>query len=165
VTVPGGPGWNAHHAPRAEGASFPPAEVDPALTPELGEAERSELWLCCVYPSHVFAVTAGSVVWVRALPESTTRTRVAWGYAQLAPFPAPATPEGDAYRAAITAGTDAINAEDRRIVETVQAGAASRCAEAGRLSPLERPLWEFQRWLAARLVPEPLAGGGPGQLG
>jgi hypothetical protein len=46
---------------------------------------------------------------------------------------------------------DAIHQEDIRACAGVQAGLASRYARAGRLSHLEKALWQFHRFLAARL--------------
>jgi hypothetical protein len=45
-----------------------------------------------------------------------------------------------------------IQAEDARTNAAVQRGVASAFAARGRLSLLERPLWQFQRYLARRLA-------------
>ena len=48
-----------------------------------------------------------------------------------------------------------VNNEDRDIVEGVYLGARSGLAVPGRLSWLEREIHDFQKYLAARLVPKP----------
>jgi hypothetical protein len=46
---------------------------------------------------------------------------------------------------------EAVNAEDRALVAGVQRGLRSERAESGDLSHLERPIWEFTRYLARQL--------------
>jgi hypothetical protein len=48
---------------------------------------------------------------------------------------------------------DAVHQEDIRACTRVQAGLRSRLAAPGRLSHLEKCLWQFHRWIAQR-IPE-----------
>jgi phenylpropionate dioxygenase-like ring-hydroxylating dioxygenase large terminal subunit len=56
-----------------------------------------------------------------------------------------------------------INEEDLAACAAVQCGLATPSARPGRLSPLEQPLWEFIRDLAAGLTKAPLAEAEPAQ--
>jgi len=77
------------------------------------------------------------------------RVRVRWG---VAAYPG-AVPEEkrEEHVAEIKAVLDKVNAEDRGLIESLYRGAASMFAESGRLCPLERSLWEFNRYVARML--------------
>ena len=64
----------------------------------------------------------------------------------------PVGAEGEERKRTLRATFDRINAEDRGIIEAIQANAASRLAVSGRLSPKENCIWELQRHLARRMV-------------
>lgn len=148
-TLEGGPGFNLHSSPMREGATFP-GTGDEALAwnPDLPAHLSRTLWLTCVYPSHVVVVAPATLLWLIAHPHGVGRSRVVFGFAQLAPLPE----AGDAYRAAVRQNTEAVNAEDRALVSAVQRGLASSRAVGGRLSHLERPVWEFIGYLARQLA-------------
>jgi len=67
----------------------------------------------------------------------------------------PASFDAPGFDACLRAMLDAVRAiqeEDARINAAVQGGLGARLAARGPLSPLERPLWQFQRYLARRLA-------------
>jgi phenylpropionate dioxygenase-like ring-hydroxylating dioxygenase large terminal subunit len=147
----GAPGYNLHSSPMREGASFPGTGEDALRwNPDLPADQSRTLWLATVYPAHVVVVAPATFLNLHVQPEGPARSRVRWSFGQLAPVAA--TPEGDAYRDAVRQGSEAINAEDRALVAAVQRGAASSRAASGRLSHLERPVWEFIGYLSKRLA-------------
>jgi phenylpropionate dioxygenase-like ring-hydroxylating dioxygenase large terminal subunit len=152
VVEPGGPAHNLHRMTVQEGpGSFGAGEPARALNPELSEWESRTFWLATVYPATVIALFPSSVVWFAFQPDGVDRVRLRWGSAGLAPLPAEGSPEGVALRSAIRAGIEAVNAEDRATVGGVQRGVEARAAAPGYLSELERPIHEFERYLASRL--------------
>jgi hypothetical protein len=62
-----------------------------------------------------------------------------------------ADPQGPEYLAKVKATLDAVNEEDQRGVEAVFRGMQADLAKGGHLSHLERPNYEFGRYLARRL--------------
>jgi choline monooxygenase len=61
-------------------------------------------------------------------------------------------PRGPEYLATLKTLLDEVNAEDRRGVEAVYRGVRSPLARPGHLSHLERPNYDFSRYLARRLA-------------
>ena len=61
-------------------------------------------------------------------------------------------PRGSEYIATLKKLLDQVNAEDRRGVEAVFRGAHAPLARPGHLSYLERPNYDFARYLARRLA-------------
>jgi phenylpropionate dioxygenase-like ring-hydroxylating dioxygenase large terminal subunit len=119
--------------------------------PELPAELARTLVLSSIYPSQVIVVAPETLIWFVTHPHGVDRARVQWGIAQRGAAPAAETPEGEAYRAALRRGVEAVNAEDRALVAGVQRGLRSERAESGDLSHLERPIWEFTRYLARQL--------------
>jgi phenylpropionate dioxygenase-like ring-hydroxylating dioxygenase large terminal subunit len=104
-----------------------------------------------VYPSHVVSVSFNRGFWMSLQPDGPDRVKVLWGVTAPEEL-VPAEPEA---RAAYDADTkqvfDAVNLEDRTIVESIARGLKSPLAEPGRLGEKERTLWEFWRFLAKAL--------------
>jgi len=61
-------------------------------------------------------------------------------------------PRGEEYLATLKALLDEVNAEDKRGVEAVFRGVQAPLARPGHLSHLERPNYDFARYLARRLA-------------
>jgi len=96
------------------------------------------------------SVSPDRLAWLTVQPLGTDRFRVRWCMDAYPGLVADG-PDGDAHARQLKEAFDRINAEDRGIVESLRRNAASVHAVAGRLSPLERAMWEFQRYLARRL--------------
>jgi len=148
----GGAGYNLHRGPMREGVDYAGAADAAALNADLTPLEQRSLWLSCVYPSHVIAVSFGSAIWIAMQPFGVHQVKLRWGYAQSAGFPEPGTTEGAAYREGVRQGVGIINGEDRGIVTLLQRGVTASRAGRGRLSYLDWPIWEFGRYLARRIV-------------
>ena len=61
-------------------------------------------------------------------------------------------PRGAEHLATLKSLLDAVNAEDRKGVEAVFRGVQAPLARPGHLSYLERPNYDFARYLAAKLT-------------
>jgi hypothetical protein len=64
-----------------------------------------------------------------------------------------ADPASAGHLATLKALLDEVNAEDRRGVEAVFRGMQAPLAKGGHLSWLERPNYDFARYIASRLMP------------
>ncbi len=135
--------WAVLHNPARGG------EPTPALYPVtsgLSAAERADFLVCCAFPLHLFATNPDSAAWYELLPHGpehfTLRVHVC--------VPPGVTDEqGEMLRSFI----DAVHREDIAACTSVQLGVHSRLAERGRLSHLEKALWQFHHWLAERTNP------------
>ena len=133
--------WAVLHNPTRDGgptqALFPP-------TPGLSDAQRADFLVCCAFPSHLFAVNPDSAVWYEIVPRRVDafllRIHVC--------IPKDAEDEqGELLRSFV----GAVNNEDIRACTQVQAGLTSRTAAAGRLSHLEKCVWQFDRFVRERV--------------
>jgi phenylpropionate dioxygenase-like ring-hydroxylating dioxygenase large terminal subunit len=144
-TGAGGEAYNFHVVPGAEGFRFP--EVAGA---SLSDEAMSRFFICAVYPGFVLVMAGANAVWFAIAPLSVGRTSLRIG--QLNPagyFDAPGLEDRIAGDRAVL---EAILEEDKRGCALVQRGLSMPDAVAGPLSPLERPIAEFVRYLARRLV-------------
>jgi len=103
-----------------------------------------------VFPCHMY-VLAPDHLWYLALqPDGVGKTRIRYG-AALAPEVLAAQSDPDQYIADTKAFLDAVQAEDKFVVEGIFAGAQAPLASAGPLSWLERENHEFTQYLARQL--------------
>ena len=145
--IPGGPLHSLYVQTRTEGATYEyknPKHLNLHLT----EEERSTYPVFCVYPSHLVGLSADRLVWMSLQPEATNRTRVSWGVEM---FPGLLDNDGPSVEE-ISATFDEINAEDESIVRGVYRNARSAFAVPGPLTRKELPVWEFQKYLASKLL-------------
>jgi phenylpropionate dioxygenase-like ring-hydroxylating dioxygenase large terminal subunit len=132
--------WATLHNPTRNG------QAGPALYPVtagLSDVQRADFLVCCAFPLHLFATNPDSAVWYELLPHGpehfTLRVHVC--------VPPGVTDEqGELLRGFV----DAVHREDIRACTSVQQGLRSRLAQRGRLSHLEKALWQFQSWVAER---------------
>jgi hypothetical protein len=68
-----------------------------------------------------------------------------------------ADPEANAHMTTLKKLLDEVNAEDKRGVEAVFRGVHAPLAQPGHLSHLERPNYDFARYLAGRIAAAKLA--------
>jgi phenylpropionate dioxygenase-like ring-hydroxylating dioxygenase large terminal subunit len=103
-----------------------------------------------VFPSHMY-VLAPDHLWYLALqPDGPGRTRIRYG-AALAPEVLAAQADPQSYIAGTKAFLDAVQLEDKQVVEGIFAGAKAPLSSPGPLSWLERENHEFTQYLARRL--------------
>ena len=103
-----------------------------------------------VFPSHMY-VLAPDHLWYLALqPDGPGRTRIRYG-AALAPEVLAAQSDPETYIAETKNFLDAVQLEDKNVVEGIFAGAKAPLSTPGPLSWLERENHEFTQYLARRL--------------
>ncbi|MFF8955360.1 aromatic ring-hydroxylating dioxygenase subunit alpha [Streptomyces sp. NPDC014894] len=113
--------------------------------------ERPGMLIAGIFPQFVLAVLPDSAVGIRWLPTgpATHDTRIT----VMVPPSAPDAPGFAERLDGLRGGIARIQEEDLVAVRGVQRGLASHPAPSdGRFSHLERPLWQFQRYLADRLL-------------
>ncbi|WP_284581611.1 aromatic ring-hydroxylating dioxygenase subunit alpha [Streptomyces sp. 2P-4] len=118
-----------------------------ALIPGLGERELSGMTIAGVFPHLVLALLPDSVTFARWIPTGP-ETHDAH-FTVLVPPEARTKPGFDAYVDASRQQLETIQSEDTVAIRGVQRGLATNPGPSGgRFSHLERPLWQFQRYLA-----------------
>jgi len=138
------------HAALGEADGFP---IQPTILPPvagLSAEERSQSLLAGVFPLFFLVVGPDSAIWFEFHPTGPESHRLEIHV--LVPPGSRAAPGFAKLLEAQLAAVRAIQMEDARTNAGVQRGLRSRSAAPGRLSPLERPLWQFQRYLAHRLT-------------
>lgn len=138
----GGPGFNLHVVPAIAGFSFEPATGEGGRS-----AQSAELLIIGVYPALVLVLSGRTVSWFAFAPVGVARTRIRVGWL---------TPKGGQHGDGSRLARDRqileqVLSEDRASCAGVQLGLGSRDAASGPLSPLERTVAEFCRYLAERL--------------
>ena len=141
---PGEADWNIHWMDTTR----PAAKTRPDASAEA----RRRFPLMHIYPSHVVSTSLERGFWMSLQPEGVDRVRVLWGVTAARSM-VPADDAGyAAFRDDIKRTFDAVNLEDRRIVESIARNLRSDHYRPGPLCPKERTLWEFWRYLARRLA-------------
>lgn len=123
----------------------PTLPVVRGLPPDLA----GQLFVAAVFPSHLIAATAETLVWYRIEPRSAESLRLTTCLCVL-----PQALDDPAYASAVEATREALRAihiQDIAACEGVQAGYRSRFAQSGRYSHLEKALWQFHNWLLDRI--------------
>jgi phenylpropionate dioxygenase-like ring-hydroxylating dioxygenase large terminal subunit len=111
--------------------------------------QRRITWLLTIYPSLMITLTPGYFWYLSLTPRAPGKVGVLFGGGMSADWCD--DPEAHAHFAALKALLDDVNLEDKGCVEKVYQGLLSGLAEPGPLSHLERPNWEFARYLAGRI--------------
>ena len=119
------------------------------LVGPLDEVEQRQLVAAVVYPFHLFAPNAQFLTWYQILPDGwdrfTLRIYTCFPRAVLA----------DSALAPIVKSvqdiTTHVHQQDIGACDAVWAGLRSRSFEPGRLSPLEKPIWQFNQWWLQRM--------------
>ncbi|AZM51645.1 biphenyl 2,3-dioxygenase [Streptomyces sp. WAC 01529] len=121
------------------------------LIPGLGTRQLSGMTVAGVFPNLVMALLPDSVTFVRWVPTGPVTHDAL--VTVLVPEGARREPDFEAYVEASRRQFEVIQNEDLIAVRGVQRGLATDPAPSGgRFSHLERPLWQFQRYLAERLT-------------
>ena len=131
----------------AKDAALEADESPVGALPRLGtleEAEERRLVAAAVFPFHLFAPTAESLTWYQLVPGTWDRFTLRIHSC----FPRE-TLENPAYREAVEglqAFIKVVHHQDIEACEAAWAGLRSRSFESGRLSLLEKPIWQFNQW-------------------
>jgi phenylpropionate dioxygenase-like ring-hydroxylating dioxygenase large terminal subunit len=144
---PGDAGWNIHW--------MDTSRPQTRLHDETPEAALATFPLMHCYPSHVVSVSFNRGFWMSLQPDGPDRVKVLWGVTAPGERVPVEPEERAAFDADIKATFDAVNLEDRAIVESIARSLKSPFAGRGRLGEKERTLWEFWGFLA-RAIGAPL---------
>lgn len=138
----GGP-WTAMTVDGIEGIEGDPDTWLPGLPPE----RARELLVWAAFPTLLAGAMSSYGFWLQLTPIDVDRHRVTWHLLAHPGHLEHFTEEAIAHHMATI---DAVHAEDMTTCARVQAGLASGLIERFRLAPLEAPIADFQRWLAAQ---------------
>ncbi len=128
--------------------TVPLALAHPSNTTLTGD-ERRITWLLAIYPSLLITLTPGYFWYLSLTPDGPGAVNVLFGGGMSADWMA--DPDAPAHLAKVRALLDEVNVEDKGCTERVYRGLCSGLAEPGPLSHLERPNFDFARWIAARI--------------
>jgi|HubBroStandDraft_6_1064221.scaffolds.fasta_scaffold17598_2 phenylpropionate dioxygenase-like ring-hydroxylating dioxygenase large terminal subunit len=143
------PAWTVCHAPARSDAAD--AQISVGF-PDLGDLlpqDRREFTLYLVYPYHLLSVLPDRVFWFCLQPVSAARTRLQAHL--LVQRDAPKQPDYHDRLASERNFLVAVNQEDIAVNEMQQRGAASRSAQVGRFSHLEKALWQLADYVRDRI--------------
>ncbi|WP_172331075.1 aromatic ring-hydroxylating dioxygenase subunit alpha [Mangrovicoccus sp. HB161399] len=146
VCPEGFPGFNYHHI--LKDGRVPLALAHPSNAVLEGD-DRRRTWLLALYPSLLITLTPGYFWYLSLMPDGPDHVKILFGGGLSPDFMA--DPEAEAHFAALKTLLDEVNDEDRGCTERVWKGLQSRFARPGALSHLERPNYEFARWISERI--------------
>ncbi|HEX4766782.1 MAG TPA: SRPBCC family protein [Lichenihabitans sp.] len=109
---------------------------------------RKTTALLAIYPSHLITLTPGYFWYLSLHPKGTGQVAMVFGGGLSPDFMA--DPKADEYVAALKTLLDEVNEEDRGCTEKVFRGLNAASARPGHLSYLERPIYDFMRYVAER---------------
>ncbi|MBN3726912.1 SRPBCC family protein [Burkholderia sp. Ac-20379] len=144
---PGLPAFNYHWITKE--ATLPIGNAHPDNHRLEGHWRRTTA-LLAIYPNHLITLTPGYFWYLVLQPLGVGRVQIRFGGGLAPEFVN--DPKAAEYMATLKALLDAVNAEDRRGVEAVFRGVQAPLAAPGHLSHLERPNYDFARYLAARVA-------------
>lgn len=111
--------------------------------------QRRITWLISVYPSLMITLTPGYFWYLSLTPDGPGHVRVLYGGGMSRPWAE--DPEAARHMADLRALLTDVNAEDKHCVESVYRGLCADLSEPGPLSHLERPNYDFARYIAGRI--------------
>ena len=143
---PGEEAFNYHWIVKND--SVPLALAHPSNTVLQGD-DRRITWLLAIYPALLITLTPGYFWYLSLTPDGPGSVRVLFGGGMSADWMA--DPEAVLHLAAVKALLDDVNVEDKGCVERVWKGLCAGMSSPGLLSHLERPNYDFARYIAGRM--------------
>ncbi len=147
VCPPGRPAFNFHTILKDDSLKI--ALAHPSNTRLQGDRRRTT-FLLAIYPSLLVTLTPGYFWYLTLHPHGPGQVRIGFGGGMSPDFVG--DPDAQAHFAAVKTLLDEVNVEDRGCTEKVYRGLSSSFARPGHLSHLERPNYDFARYLADRLT-------------
>jgi phenylpropionate dioxygenase-like ring-hydroxylating dioxygenase large terminal subunit len=111
--------------------------------------QRRITWLLSIYPALLVTLTPGYFWYLCLTPDGPGRVNVLYGGGMSADWIR--DPEATSHLDAVKALLDEVNMEDKGCVERVFKGLCAGLSEPGPISHLERPNWEFARYISSRV--------------
>ncbi|MFN0116332.1 MAG: aromatic ring-hydroxylating oxygenase subunit alpha [Paracoccaceae bacterium] len=147
MTCPEGfPGFNYHWIVKND--SLPLTLAHPSNTTLTGD-QRRITWLLSIYPSLLITLTPGYFWYLCLTPDGPGHVNVLYGGGMSPDWCA--DPKAEGYLTDVKRLLDDVNIEDKGCVERVYRGLLAGFSAPGPLSHLERPNFEFARWIADRI--------------
>ncbi len=157
-TIGGASDLNRMECPEGEAAfnyhwivkndTVPLALAHPSNTVLEGD-DRRITWLLAIYPALLITLTPGYFWYLSLTPDGPGSVRVLFGGGMSAEWMA--DPEAERHLASVKALLDEVNVEDKGCVEKVWRGLCAGMSAPGPLSHLERPNYDFARYIASRM--------------
>ncbi|WP_175682242.1 SRPBCC family protein [Burkholderia cenocepacia] len=144
---PGLPAFNYHWITKE--ASLPIGNAHPDNTRLQGQWRKTTA-LFAIYPTHLVTLTPGYFWYLMLQPLGVDRVHIRFGGGLSPEFID--DPKAAEYMATLKKLLDEVNLEDRRGVEAVFRGVHAPLAKPGHLSHLERPNYDFARYLASHVA-------------
>jgi phenylpropionate dioxygenase-like ring-hydroxylating dioxygenase large terminal subunit len=135
--------------------SYRPVPLDPRIgipNADLDEEQKQVAYIGCIFPSHLFSVTWDSVFWLSLQPRTVQEVEIDVGLAGPFDIPSGSAADPDHPNLYWIRLIDAINAEDRTRVESVQRGAQSGFAKPSLLHAYEATITGFVSYLLDKMV-------------
>lgn len=143
---PGHPAFNYHWITKE--ASLPIGNAHPSNTRLEGHWRKTTA-LIAIYPTHLITLTPGYFWYLVLQPVGINRVHIRFGGGLSPEFIE--DPNGAQYMATLKRLLDEVNEEDRRGVQAVFRGVQAPLARPGHLSHLERPNYDFARYVSQRV--------------
>jgi len=145
ICPPGLPAFNYHTILKGDG--LPIALAHPNNTRMKGDRRRTTV-LLAIYPSLMITLTPGYFWYLSLHPRGVGQVDIRFGGGMSPDYVN--DPDAQTHFAKLKILLDEVNVEDRGCTEKVYQGLCSDLAEPGELSHLERPNYDFARYLADR---------------
>jgi phenylpropionate dioxygenase-like ring-hydroxylating dioxygenase large terminal subunit len=119
----------------------------------LSDEFRSRILLLGLFPNHTIQLQPDLLWYLSIMPQGMDQVRIRWRVS----IPREIlenSPDREEYIAGIKALLIQVNSEDRPVVEGLFQATASNFAKAGPMSHLERNVYEFDRYIARKLLEE-----------
>ncbi len=120
----------------------------PDNTTLVGE-ERVKTWLLSIYPALFITLTPGYFWYLSLHPDGPDHVKILYGGGMHADYAN--DPEAQSHFDTLKALLDEVNEEDRGCTERVYKGICGKLSAPGSLSHLERPNFEFARYISSRV--------------
>ncbi len=147
MTCPEGlPAFNYHYIIKNDALDLTLAHPDNTVLQ--GEARRTT-WLLSIYPSLMITLSPGYFWYLSLTPDGPGHVNVVFGGGLAPEFVA--DPQAQDSFARLKTLLDAVNVEDKGCVERVYRGLCAQMSAPGPLSHLERPNYDFARYIAGMI--------------
>jgi len=149
-TVEGGSGFALHFCPITENTEGAWGAAHPQKT-GVRDEDRRMLVDIFAFPGFLIVCTHNWIWWMSIQPAGAARVHVRYGGC--------VTPEVlndpayEAFPSEFSEFLEVANSEDKRALRWLMAGTSGDETARGRLAPLDRPIWEFIRYLDRQLSP------------
>lgn len=143
-------GWTAGHGYLKPGLSSEAGNRSGLPNfPGLTEDQVRQSLCHLIYPNHTLFFTVDKITWTTILPVAPARTK--WIRRALVLPEAKQLPNYDSIVEKMRTGGFAVNQEDITVNRLQQLGAGSSFARPGRLSHLEKPVWQLADYIRSRI--------------